>query len=180
MQTTACHPNRRECFWGVQANLWAEWIPSMKRIEYLILPRMVALSEIAWVQPEAKPDLKEFYRQLVPHFKRMDILGLNYRVPDLEGFYKVNAFLDEASVDLTCPLPGIEVRYTTDGSMPTKQSTLYEGNLKVTETTDFTFRTFRPDGTPSDVARTRYVKAPYAEATAAPASLNSGLESRMA
>ena len=65
----------------MQANLWAEWIPSMKRIEYLILPRMVALSEIAWVQPEAKPDLKEFYRQLVPHFKRMDILGLNYRVP---------------------------------------------------------------------------------------------------
>ena len=169
-------PEQKECFWGVQANLWAEWIPSMKRIEYLILPRMVALSEIAWVQPEAKPDLKEFYRQLVPHFKRMDILGLNYRVPDLEGFYKVNAFLDEASVDLTCPLPGIEVRYTTDGSMPTKQSTLYEGNLKVTETTGFTFRTFRPDGTPSDVARTRYVKAPYAEATAAPASLNSGLK----
>lgn len=46
----------------------------------------------------------------------------------------------------------------------------------MTETTDFTFRTFRPDGTPSDVARTRYVKAPYAEATAAPASLNSGLK----
>ena len=169
-------PEEQQYIKGVQANLWAEWIPSMKRIEYLILPRMVALSEIAWVQPEAKPDLKEFYRQLVPHFKRMDILGLNYRVPDLEGFYQVNAFLDEASVDLTCPLPGIEVRYTTDGSMPTKQSTLYEGNLKVTETTDFTFRTFRPDGTPSDVARTRYVKAPYAEATAAPASLNSGLK----
>ena len=91
----------------------------MKRVEYLILPRMVALSEIAWVQPEAKPNLEEFYRQLVPHFKRMDVMGLNYRVPDLEGFYQVNAFLDETSVDLTCPLPGIEVRYTTDGSMPT-------------------------------------------------------------
>ena len=169
-------PEQKDCFWGVQANLWAEWIPSMKRVEYLILPRMVALSEIAWVQPEAKPNLKEFYRQLVPHFKRMDVMGLNYRVPDLEGFYQVNAFLDETSVDLTCPLPGIEVRYTTDGSMPTKQSTLYEGNLKVTETTDFTFRTFRPDGSPSDVARTRYVKAPYAEAVMARTSLNPGLK----
>lgn len=169
-------PEQKDCFWGVQANLWAEWIPSMKRVEYLILPRMVALSEIAWVQPEAKPNLEEFYRQLVPHFKRMDVMGLNYRVPDLEGFYQVNAFLDETSVDLTCPLPGIEVRYTTDGSMPTKQSTLYEGNLKVTETTDFTFRTFRPDGSPSDVARTRYVKAPYAEAVMARTSLNPGLK----
>ena len=103
-------------------------------------------------------------------------MGLNYRVPDLEGFYQVNAFLDETSVDLTCPLPGFEVRYTTDGSMPTKQSTLYEGNLKVTETTDFTFRTFRPDGSPSDVARTRYVKAPYAEAVMARTSLNPGLK----
>ena len=47
-------------------------------------------------------------------------------------------------IDLTCPLPGTEIRYTTDGSMPTKESTLYNGALDVTETTDFAFRTFRP------------------------------------
>lgn len=49
-------------------------------------------------------------------------MQVNYRVPDLQGFYKVNAFIDNAVIDLTCPLPGIEIRYTTDGSMPTGES----------------------------------------------------------
>ena len=169
-------PEQKKYIWGVQANLWAEWIPTMKRIEYLIVPRMIALSEIAWVEPAAKPSLEEFYRQLVPQFKRMDVMRINYRVPDLQGFYKVNAFIDETTVDLTCPLPGTEIRYTTDGSMPTKESALYNGALDVTETTDFAFRTFRPDGSPSDVARTKYVKAPYAEAVTAPAALQPGLK----
>ena len=167
---------QKEYIWGVQANLWAEWIPTMKRIEYLIVPRMIALSEIAWAEPAAKPELDEFYRQLVPQFKRMDIMGVNYRIPDLQGFYKVNAFIDDATVNLTCPLPGTEIRYTTDGSMPTSKSSLYNGSLKIKETTDFAFRTFRPDGSPSDVVRTRYVKAPYAEAVTAPASLQPGLK----
>ena len=169
-------PEQKKYIWGVQANLWSEWIPTMKRIEYLIVPRMIALSEIAWAEPAAKPSLEEFYRQLVPQFKRMDVMRVNYRVPDLQGFYKVNAFIDETTVDLTCPLPGTEIRYTTDGSMPTKESALYNGALDVTETTDFAFRTFRPDGSPSDVARTKYVKAPYAEAVTAPAALQSGLK----
>ena len=169
-------PEQKKYIWGVQANLWAEWIPTMKRIEYLIVPRMIALSEIAWVEPAAKPSLEEFYRQLVPQFKRMDVMRINYRVPDLQGFYKVNAFIDETAVDLTCPLPGTEIRYTTDGSMPTKESALYDGALEVEETTDFAFRTFRPDGSPSDVVRTKYVKAPYAEAVTAPAALQSGLK----
>lgn len=169
-------PEQKKYIWGVQANLWSEWIPTMKRIEYLIVPRMIALSEIAWAEPAAKPSLEEFYRQLVPQFKRMDVMRVNYRVPDLQGFYKVNAFIDETTVDLTCPLPGTEIRYTTDGSMPTKESTLYNGALDVTETTDFAFRTFRPDGSPSDVAHTKYVKAPYAEAVTAPAALQPGLK----
>ena len=169
-------PEQKKYIWGVQANLWSEWIPTMKRIEYLIVPRMIALSEIAWVEPAVKPGLEEFYRQLVPQFKRMDVMRVNYRVPDLQGFYKVNAFIDETTIDLTCPLPGTEIRYTTDGSMPTKESTLYNGALDVTETTDFAFRTFRPDGSPSDVAHTKYVKAPYAEAVTAPAALQPGLK----
>ena len=169
-------PEQKKYIWGVQANLWAEWIPTMKRIEYLIVPRMIALSEIAWVEPAVKPSLEEFYRQLVPQFKRMDVMRVNYRVPDLQGFYKVNAFIDETTVELTCPLPGTEIQYTTDGSMPTKESALYNGALEVGKTTDFAFRTFRPDGSPSDVVRTKYVKAPYAEAVTAPAALQPGLK----
>ncbi len=142
----------------------------------MIVPRIIALSEIAWAEPDAKPKFDEFYRQLVPQFKRMDVMGVNYRIPDLQGFYKVNAFVDETTVNLICPLPGTGIRYTTDGSMPTAQSSLYDGSLKIKETTDFAFRTFRKDGSPSGMVRTKYVKASYAEAAMAPDSLQRGLK----
>lgn len=70
-------------------------------------------------------------------------MRVNYRVPDLQGFYKVNAFIDETTIDLTCPLPGTEIRYTTDGSMPTKESTLYNGALDVTVPISLSARSVR-------------------------------------
>lgn len=157
-------PEQQKRVLGVQANFWCEWIPSMKRLEYMMMPRLLALSEIAWVEPSAKPNIDDFYKALIPQFKRLDAMNINYRIPDLEGFYNTNAFVDEATLDIKCPLPDAEIRYTTDGKFPTKASQLYEGPLKVTETTEFTLRTFRPDGSACDMVKTKLVKAPYAEA----------------
>ena len=39
---------------GVQANLWAEYITSPNYAEYMVLPRMAALSEVQWLQPSEK------------------------------------------------------------------------------------------------------------------------------
>lgn len=148
---------------GVQGNVWAEWIPSMKRWEFMVVPRLLALSEIAWSEPDAKLNEKAFYEAAVPQFKRLDKMKVNYRIPDLEGFYNVNAFVDKAALQVSCPLPGVEIRYTTDGTIPTRSAKLYQGPLTVTESTDFTLRTFRPNGTSSDFVKTSFVKSPYAE-----------------
>lgn len=40
--------------YGVQANLWAEYIPTDEHYEYMIYPRILALAEVAWSQPERK------------------------------------------------------------------------------------------------------------------------------
>lgn len=169
-------PEQQKKVLGVQANLWCEWIPSMKRLEYMIMPRLLALSEIAWVEPAAKPGIADFYKALIPQFKRMDAMNINYRIPDLEGFYNTNAFVDETTLNIECPLPNAEIRYTTDGTFPTKTSLLYEGPLKVTETTEFTLRTFRPDGSACDMVKTKFVKSPYAEADAAAVISGDGLD----
>ena len=39
---------------GVQANLWTEYIGTNEYLEYMLLPRMCALSEIQWCDPKAK------------------------------------------------------------------------------------------------------------------------------
>ena len=40
--------------YGVQGNLWVEYIPTPEHVEYMIYPRILALAEVAWTAPERK------------------------------------------------------------------------------------------------------------------------------
>ena len=62
---------------GIQANLWTEYIPTDAQLEYMLLPRMSALSEIQWCEPENK-DYERFLGNMESMRKIYDILGYNY------------------------------------------------------------------------------------------------------
>ena len=64
---------------GVQANLWTEYIGTPEYLEYMLLPRMAALSEIQWCKPSDK-DFDRFASSMkAESFKIYDNLGYNYR-----------------------------------------------------------------------------------------------------
>lgn len=153
-------PGQRALIKGVQANTWAEWIPSFERLEYLTVPRIAALSELAWRSDTAR-HWEEFYPRLLQQFKYWDMKGVNYRPLDLNNVNTVNSFVGEAKVKWEYDLPEVEIRYTTDGSIPDRSSALYTGPFKLNETTDFTIRFFRPDGSAADIVKTRYKKEEY-------------------
>lgn len=48
--------------YGVQANLWTEYIPTEEHAEYMLYPRAIALAEVAWSKPENK-SWEDFYRR---------------------------------------------------------------------------------------------------------------------
>lgn len=62
---------------GVQANLWTEYITSVDQIEYMLLPRMAALSEVQWMQP-AQKNYENFLQRLDNLAKLYQREGLNY------------------------------------------------------------------------------------------------------
>lgn len=62
---------------GAQGNVWTEYIGSAKHIEYMVLPRMTALSEVVWTQKENK-DWGDFKSRLNKMKERYEALGLNY------------------------------------------------------------------------------------------------------
>jgi hexosaminidase len=62
---------------GAQANVWSEYIPTTEYVEYMILPRMSALSEVVWSSHESK-DWDDFRGRLNNLVVRFDVLGLNY------------------------------------------------------------------------------------------------------
>ncbi|MFI5134969.1 MAG: beta-N-acetylhexosaminidase, partial [Chitinophagales bacterium] len=63
---------------GAQANLWTEYIPDFKHVQYMIFPRMCALSEICW-SPEEKKNYDDFKNRVIQNqFPRFDLWGVNY------------------------------------------------------------------------------------------------------
>ena len=63
---------------GAQAQLWTEYMPNAKHVEYMAYPRMVALSEVLW-SARARRDYTDFSTRLPAHLARLDALDVNYR-----------------------------------------------------------------------------------------------------
>ncbi len=62
---------------GAQANLWTEYIQSPTKLEYMLLPRLAALSEVLW-SPKEKKNWDDFEKRLQVQFKRYDLWKVNY------------------------------------------------------------------------------------------------------
>ena len=127
---------------GIQGQLWSENIRSDERLEYMVLPRMIALAERAWApQPpwatiaddarrnaERDVDWNLFANALGRReLPRLDYLhgGVRYRIPPPGA--RVSAGMLEANA----ALPGFTIRYTRDGTEPTIDSAQYTGPVDV-------------------------------------------------
>jgi len=66
---------------GAQANVWTEYMATTEHVEYMLLPRLSALSEVVW-SPKEKRDLEDFMKRLETQVKRYEIMGWNYRPLD--------------------------------------------------------------------------------------------------
>ncbi|MBS6240461.1 MAG: family 20 glycosylhydrolase [Bacteroides sp.] len=131
---------------GAQANLWTEYITTTEHVEYMVLPRMAALAEVQWTQPEKK-DFKDFTKRLARLMKFYQRDGFNYakHVFDL----KVDFTPDVAKKAVVVTLSTIDdapIYYTLDGTEPTTASLKYTEPVAITETADFQAVVIRPEG----------------------------------
>ena len=62
---------------GTQANLWSEYMTNEEMVEYHALPRMTALAEVQWTQPERK-DFDDFKQRLTGFTQYLDYLHYRY------------------------------------------------------------------------------------------------------
>lgn len=59
---------------GVQANLWTEYVSEPSHVEYMIYPRLLALAEVAWSQPERK-SWNDFYQRALQAVENLKSRG---------------------------------------------------------------------------------------------------------
>lgn len=62
---------------GAQANVWTEYMNNPKKVEYMIFPRVSAISEVLW-SPKEKRDWNAFEKKIPQQMKRYQLWGANY------------------------------------------------------------------------------------------------------
>ena len=135
---------------GVQANIWTEYMPTFKQMQYMALPRLAALSEVQWSQPALK-DYTSFTNRLTEFTHLYDRLGYNYA----KHLYNVAIHVDsdnkwrEILIHMTTA-GNAEIRYTLDGTEPTANSALYTGAIVLQKSAKIRAAAFR-DGKRSSV-----------------------------
>ena len=68
---------------GVEAPIWSESFRNIAAVEYLLMPRLPAVAELAWT-PQASRNWESFRTRIVTHQRRWNYLGVNfYRSPQL-------------------------------------------------------------------------------------------------
>lgn len=70
-------PDQAKYVLGAQGNLWTEYIAYPSKVEYMVFPRMSALSEVVW-SPKETRNWKDFEQRLQTQFKRYALWKANY------------------------------------------------------------------------------------------------------
>lgn len=72
---------------GGQANLWTEYIAYPSKVEYMLFPRMTALSEVLWSKKEQR-NYDDFQKRLLTQFQRYDLWKVDYHKAWLKSYKK--------------------------------------------------------------------------------------------
>lgn len=115
---------------GAQGNVWTEYMKTYKHVEYMVLPRIAALSEVVWGTSNPA-DLKNFENRLLQHFNFYNYFNYNYSKAIFELSTKVTANTAKDGVLFNLQSVEPEIKYTTDGTDPNKNSMIYSSPLNI-------------------------------------------------
>ncbi|NVJ85371.1 MAG: family 20 glycosylhydrolase [Algoriphagus sp.] len=147
---------------GIQGQLWTETVKSPAMLEYYVIPKIFGLAQRAWegdpawAEASSKEAMKEarirewnvFVNQVsqqeIPKLEKFHG-GYHMRIP-APGLKKVGS-----KVHANLQLPGLEIRYTTNGQDPTLKDMLYQEPVEYSQ--GLRFRAFSPSGQGSFVSQ---------------------------
>ncbi|UIR55286.1 glycoside hydrolase family 20 protein [Sphingobacterium sp. SRCM116780] len=141
---------------GPQANMWTEYIPNFKQVQYMLFPRLLALSEVAWgtAKPEAYTSFEnrvihEFAyldQQHIPYSKAIFELNSDYVFKEGKMYYKLSTSRDDG-----------DIRYTTDGTIPNANSKSYQDLILIDKTMEIQAGDFAQDRLIGSVLKQNFV-----------------------
>jgi hexosaminidase len=112
--------------WGVQSNLWSEYLTSPAKLNYQLYPRMFALAEIAWTEPQNKNYNNFVLNRMPHHIEKLELQKRLYKVPTPFGSTETALIALKYLLDLKPTIKNGKIFYTIDGYNPDETAELYE------------------------------------------------------
>ena len=138
-------PEQRSHILGVQGNLWTEYIKTPEHLEYMLLPRMSALSEVQWCA-EGKRDYQRFLDKMSHMLGIYKSMGFNYAKHIFEVMPVIGVDTEKGCPKVALKTQGnAPMYYTLDGTVPTTASALYTEPVCIEEGEVFKAIVDRPD-----------------------------------
>nr|WP_314594533.1 family 20 glycosylhydrolase [uncultured Porphyromonas sp.] len=120
-------PAQQQYILGVQGNLWTEYVEDEQHAAYMLFPRLLAIAEIGWT-PQTERSYPDFLRRVAAQLPGLKARGINsYPLKRIAVYSEIDTARREVALRLSSEQPSAEIRYTTDGTMPTASSRLYTG-----------------------------------------------------
>ena len=134
-------PEYKELLMGVQGSLWTEFCSKPEDVEYLLFPRLVALSELAWSEVKNR-DWNDFVNRLEHYLPHLEDKNINYAQSIYNLDHKVEVKNNELHVKLSSDHPQVEIRYATNQIHPSTNGQVYTKPLVVDKRTELTAQAF--------------------------------------
>ncbi|RZM04111.1 MAG: beta-N-acetylhexosaminidase, partial [Pedobacter sp.] len=173
------NPELQKHIVGVQAGIWGEYTPTTAKVEYMLLPRLLAVSEVAWTLPIHK-NFKDFNEVRLPqHLAQLDKTSASYRVPNPIGAKDTTInVMGAIKINWLVPVKGGRIYYTIDGREPDATTNLYAGELSVSvpagEMREVKSVVITPSGKKSSILTTTLVNRSAINAVAHPVNAKKG------
>ncbi len=139
-------PEQRALVKGGQAALWTERVATQDRVEWMLFPRICALSEVLWTT-EANKSWDDFYQRITSFYPVLKTLGINYYEDDAlnEKEFKASeekpALVRNATIDTNIPtVKPYHVEYAFDG----RTNSFFWGATSINESHYFTINLGEP------------------------------------
>lgn len=126
-------PENAGNIYGIEGCSWAEYIPTESHLEYMMFPRLLAVSELAWSM--VNRDWNNFKLRVNAQIPSLKSRGLNvYNLHDAPYITAKSCGNGTSELFLDCENSAAEIRFTLDGRAPDYSSELWNGApVKITE-----------------------------------------------
>lgn len=130
---------------GAQANVWTEYIETTDHVEYMLLPRLIALSEVVWSDKNSR-NLDDFLYRIKKHYEILSTKNINFRIPTPLPDENEILISKGTKVTFNKPIDNSNIFYTIDGTEPTINSIKYTEPLIIDDNILIKAKTFLPNG----------------------------------